>query len=161
MLFVVPSGTVGHLAFLSPQQVVGLCPVKLRLIKITAVSESDLNASLPLLLALFETKTIAERATQRKRGGGGKKQPGSGSSQRSPVLVPVLALGRSTHGSPPEHLHRPDRRRGCARLRALHRAQLLLQAAGLVSSGGVQLHQRGETEPSRAEPNRHHSVYSV
>lgn len=31
-----------------------------------------------------------------------------------------------TYGSPPAHLHRPDRRRGCPGLRAFHRPQLLL-----------------------------------
>lgn len=61
-------------------------------------------------------------------------RPGSGPGPR-----------RSSHGSPPEHLGRPDRRRGRAGLRALHRPELLVPAAGLVSSGGVQLHHRGGT----------------
>uniref|UniRef100_A0A671UTU7 ADP-ribosylation factor-like 10 n=1 Tax=Sparus aurata TaxID=8175 RepID=A0A671UTU7_SPAAU len=46
------------------------------------------------------------------------------------------------YGSPPAHLHRPDRRRGCSGLRALHRPQLLLQEANMVSTGGVLHHQR-------------------
>lgn len=61
---------------------------------------------------------------------------------RLPFPAPS-ATSPATYGSPPAHLHRPDRRRGCPRLRALHRAELLLQEAVMVPAGGVLHHQRG------------------
>lgn len=70
---------------------------------------------------------------------------------------PAPVRSAHIHGSPPAHLHRPDRRRGCPGLRALHRLELLLQEANMVTAGGILHHQRGEKEgvemPPTAQPS--------
>lgn len=67
--------------------------------------------------------------------------PGRFFVTREPPANPPV----DTNGSPPAHLRGSDRRRGCSGLRDLHCPQLLLQAAGMVTAGGVLHHQRGET----------------
>ena len=89
-------------------------------------------------------------AAEQAEGGSGSqsqhcRRPGSSeSAPGSPV--PVADLVRSTYGSPPAHLHRPDRRRGCPGLRSLHRLELLLQEANMVTTSGILHDQRGATQ---------------